>query len=64
VLINFDAGNSHLQFSELPPLNPQLGRTYSLGIVDLLISMRELATLSVTITLPGVPGANGFITNG
>ena len=95
MLSNFNASNSHLQFSEFSSLNPKLGRTYSLGIIDLLISMRELATLSITIALPGVfmaqnwtlfyifwevtlipllfllglsnigvPGANGFITNG
>ncbi|OHX34179.1 complex I subunit 4 family protein [Methylomonas sp. MED-D] len=51
LLLDFDAGDSAMQFGEFYPLNPKLGSAYALGIDGLSLPMLVLATLLTAIAL-------------
>ncbi|QPK62219.1 NADH-quinone oxidoreductase subunit M [Methylomonas sp. LL1] len=51
LLMDFDAGNSAMQFGEFYPLNPKLGSAYALGVDGLSMPMLVLATLLTSIAL-------------
>lgn len=51
ILVNYNAGDSGLQFSEYYPLNPKLGSAYALGIDGLSLPLLLLATLLSVVAL-------------
>ncbi|OAI18842.1 MULTISPECIES: complex I subunit 4 family protein [Methylomonas] len=51
LLLDFDAGDSAMQFGEFYPLNPKLGSAYALGVDGLSLPMLVLATLLTAIAL-------------
>ncbi|NJA04636.1 NADH-quinone oxidoreductase subunit M [Methylococcaceae bacterium WWC4] len=51
LLLDFDAGDSTMQFGEFYPLNPKLGSAYALGVDGLSLPMLVLATLLTAIAL-------------